>query len=393
MPEVAEAPEEAVDIPASEKVHINRMADKFRDALKATQPAKESKAAQTAQPKSEKVQSVKAVEVSPSQPEPDHAANVEKFKAALDKAEAAPEMKGKAREHWEKLEALKNKYQKDYETLKPEHDRTKAELEAFKKNGGNPEHLAQLEQLRKEVENRDSIIKSVAIEKDPRFIQFYGQRMQAAVAEAREAVGENGSAVVEEIFQLPPGPHRDKEVEALADSLDLSDMRRTDLLAAFRSLKATEKEKAAELAKPEENYKAVQVYQQRIAAAEQERIAQNRARLWQRFEGEIAQDMEGVDKTLADSIRENVAAVVAGKANSDQYIGVLSDAARWRKNEPVMAAQAEELEKLRAQLAEVQAANPTVQTTVSSQPRKVAPHPLDHSDVGPKFRKALAGQR
>lgn len=404
---MTEAPEETIHLPASEKFAINRMADKFKDAMKGLQATEPSKSAQASDPEipelpkthkdwkylrglkdkfQNEAEAAKAeLEKLKAHPAPAAAAVAEP--STLAQVDGEPELpvetQGKARQAFQTLKGLKEKAIQDAQSAAKERDRYKAELEAAK-NNPSPEMIA----LRKELDARDLIVKQLAISQDPRFQNHFAEKFQNALVEAREAAGEESGEQLEQIFALPASPHRDLQVEQLAENLDLSDMRRLDLLDSYKSHKRAEKERAAELAKAPANLEIIRAQAARAQQDAELKQVRERAQLYQYIEGSLANDLTGADPQTAKAILSDTKNFIDGKASTEQYTQTLADAARWRRHEPTRKAQAELIETLQGQLSEMQAASPSLQSNGGAE-RKPKPPPLDNSDMGDKFNKAM----
>lgn len=357
---MTEAPEAPIELPKSERQHINAMAEKFK-AL--TAQAKPEKAA---------VEPAAAPTAEPAKPE----------------FAAPPEIRGRAREQFQTLENLKRKYQKDYETLKPQFDSLKAELEAIKKNGGN---TAELDTLRAQLSERDKVLAAVAIEKHPKFQQHFTERVQAAAIEAAQVVGTEHAATVEQIFKSPASPQRDKQVEELAAGL--SNFKALDLLESYKTLKRTEKDREAELSKAPDTVKLIAQENERRAKDAELQLARQRAGLLQLVATELESDFTDANDPMTKEAAADVKRFIEGadgKLDGKLYVRTVADAMRYRKAQKTMAEQTEIITKLQTQLNEIQNATPGVRPSTTSTERKTKP-PLDNSDLGPTFRRLTGG--
>lgn len=387
MPEVAEAPEEVVDIPASEKVAINRMADKFKDAMKGLKTPPPAAIAPVETPKP-----AEAPKPAPAAPAPAPAEAPKPAEPAQQNGEAAIPEIPKTHKDWKALKEVKDKYQKDYETLKPqfdsltaeksaaiaERDQIKAELAEAKK--GTAEHA----ELKAEYEKAKQFVDEFYVERSPQFQSHFGQRLQAAKMEAAKAVGPEHADKIKAAFEIPASKYRYEQVKAIG--LELDDYDRAALVRAYGNLEDTERDREAELAKAPENRKKLAELE---AKQQQERAAQDttqRNAVWAKVIAQI--DPELIGYAEADTIKTAAKRVIYREGGPDEFVSVVSDAARWRRHKSSLVEKDERIAKLEGQLAEMQASNPTVQSTVAS-PAKKSPPPLDNSDVGATFHKAM----
>lgn len=400
MAEVAEAPEEVVDLPASEKVHINRMADKFRDAMKATKPEKAIAEVPPAPAKPAAPEKPAAPAPAPAKPavpaEPPKPAPA--APAAPEPAALPADVKGKAREAFEALEKTMKKYRGDYEAMKPqfeslasektaliaERDAIKAERDAAKK--GTEEYEA----LKKQYEDADKIIKQFYIENDPQFQAHFGQLIQSAKLEAVEAVGPEHAEKIKSILEMPPSV-RKQQLAPIFESLD--EMSRIQLMHALTQLQGSERDRAAELAKSRENHAKLQQVRSKEAQEQAAKAAEldmaRRNELLSKVLLQIEPELNGYAE--ADAIKSAAKRFVFREGGPEDFVSVVSDAARWRRHSASLKEKDELIGKLQAQLAEVQASNPTTQSSGPSTVRK-ATSPMDNSDIGPIFRKARDGK-
>lgn len=391
MPEVAEAPEEAVDLPATEKVAINRMADKFKALVKGlpVPPPEPAAIAPVDPPKpAEAPKPAPAPTPAPAEPKP--------AAPAPDPAPTLPtETKGQARQAFEALEGLKNKYQKDYETLKPqydslstekaalaaERDQAKAALEEAKKG------TAAYEELKKEYEQAKKLVDEFYVERSPQFQSHFGERLQTAKLEAIEAVGVDHAAKITAALEIPASKFREEQVKAIG--LELDEWDRAALMRAYGQLKATEKERAAELAKAPENRKKLAEIE---AKEQQERVAsmtKMRAGFLEDIIRQIEPDLTGFPE--AEAIKLALKRVIFNEAPAPEYTSLLADGARHRRYKSSITEKDELITKLQAQVNELQSASPSLRSNGNAANKK-SPPPMDNSDMGEKFRKARDGK-
>jgi hypothetical protein len=359
-------PEATETLPQSELKHINSIAEKFRNLTQGIEATPEKPAA-----------------IAPVEP-PKPAAPAE---AAKPEIAAPPELKGRARLQFQKLEDQMRKYRTDFESTKAERDALKAELEAAKKNG----HAPELDTLRKELSERDKVLAAVAIEKMPAFQAHFSERFQTVIDEAKEAVGADHAPKVEKVFAMPPSEARDQQFNALAG--EFSDITKLSLLDLYRSHRRTEKDREAELGKAPETLRHLQEQAARAQKEAELKQVRERAALLGHIVSEIEPELAGADPELSKAIVGDTRRFVEGGASlsPELYVKTLTDAAKWRRHEKAFREQGDELAKLRSQLAEFQSVNPSLRSSTTATQRK-APPPLDNSDIGPRFRQ-LSGVR
>lgn len=362
MSEVEEAPEEILDLPKAERESINRMADKFRDALKMTKPA--------TQAESQPTKAAKPAETAP----PTSAAQPAEPPPVKGDPVLPGEVKGKARESFDRLEGMMKKYRADSET-------TKAEFEKFKA-GGN---LSELETLRKQLTERDKVLAGIAVEKHPGFQKLFGDRLQTAMTDAKEALGTEDATAIESVFSLPAGAQRDSQIELLAEGL--TDFKKIALHDAYKNLKGIERDKALELSRAPDTLKAIREHNERNAKQAELQNIRQKAALVQHITAQIEPDLTGADPELVKSIVADAKRFVDG-GDGELYVRTVADAARWRRHESTLQQQAELIEKYQAQIEEIHAANPSLQSSGGN--RLVKSGELE--PIGDKYRKALIKQ-
>jgi hypothetical protein len=402
---MAEALESPMTLPKSELKAINSMAEKFKNLTKGIDMAPEKPAAiapvepvQPAVPETPKPQPTPATPEKPAAPATPAPAPA----ATPESPTLPPEVKGNARKAFETLEQLKNKYQKDFETLKPQLDATAAEKVALaaERDALKAQYevakkaTADYETLKQQHEAYDKIIKQFYIENDPQFQAHYGQKIQTSKLEAEEAArlaGEEVVAKVKSALEIPASPFRDQQVASITGELD--DYSRVALVNAYTELKRTERERAAELAKAPENHQKLQEVRAKQAQeqAQQDavKMTATRTRLLDMAQKQVEAELNGFAD--AESVRGALKKVIFNEATSDEYVGVLADAARWRRHQSTMKEKDELIGKLQTQLNEIQAATPGVRASTTSTERKTRP-PLDNSDLGPTFRRLTSGK-
>lgn len=300
-------------------------------------------------------------------------------------ATAAPtELKGKAREQFEKLETEMKKWREAHDQLKPQFEMTQTELAKLKKDQERYAKMdSELEDLKKKGSEYESIVKQFYIEHDPQFQLHFGQRLQAAVVEAKEAVGAEHAAKVEEILSYPPSPFRDKQLSEVADGL--TDFQRTELVNAYSSLKRTERERKAELAKGPENYKKLLELQAGKAKEESIKAAENRNALLAHVQKQIEPELAGIDTALAETIKTTVKKVIEGDIDAESYVGLLVDSAKGKKFASVMKEKDDTIAKLQAQIQELSSAQPGMQGGKAAEGKK-------DKSVSSAYQEALSGK-
>ena len=175
----------------------------------------------------------------------------------------------KAGQQWDELKA---KHKTESDTLKADLDRAKAELAQAKSSGGAADDI---KALKAQLKQYQEVIRDIAIERDPAFVQRFEPREKTAIEAAKLAAGDQGSKL-ETLLKSPPGPWRDEQIEAIKVDLSESSQRRVD--SALRMLDQLDLERNADIATQRSTFT------QKQAVTEQEQREQNEARA-QAFKG------------------------------------------------------------------------------------------------------------
>lgn len=216
--------EEPVKVaPGSE---INKLSDKFRDALASS-------------PKEAAIAAKDKAETPPAEP-----------KAA--KVEPAPQPHAKDKPPSDK--------EKNFRALETSRDEFKtkweqetARVKEFESKLKETEARipADYDDLKKKVEHYSDLEKRYFVEHSPEFRQAYTDKITAGIEEAKEIAGAEGEAIAE-LLALPPSKRREAEIEKLTE--EMSDFKKTQLAAVMRDVKRLQKERASELGKATEGF-------------------------------------------------------------------------------------------------------------------------------------------
>lgn len=376
------AVEEPVQIPASEKVAINNMGDKLKNAMagiqKPTAPAAIAPVPEKPKPAEPKpANNDKTVEPKP----PEKPAEVAK-------TEKPTEPKSPSRENFEKLESEAKRWREEANKLKPEYEQTKAKLAEMEAKLESTSKLQpEYEQAKQQLEEYQKLVKEFYVERDPQFQAHFGQRISTAVLEAKEAVGTELANKIEQVLQVPPSNFRDQQVAELSEGLN--DFSKAALVSAYTELKRAERERKAELHKSSENYKKLQEVNAKKQQEEAAKVAENRNALLSIVNNQIEPELVGTEPELAQSIKANVKRMVNGEMDAKGYTEVLVFAAKGQKYDAIMKEKDDKIAKLEAQLDELQTTQPALS---GSSPKAPAAKPGEFEDIGSKFRKARDGK-
>lgn len=167
----------------------------------------------------------------------------------------------------EKFEAGKTKAA-DWDALRTDRDtwRTKAEDYEKKYSGVDP---AATTALQKRLEQAESILKRVAIERDPEFNQQFTQAVDSARSEMLTAVGADKSALVDRIAKPTSAADRNLAIKELVKEME--PFQQTMFGIALAKLDGVQRDRDAKVAQSQANWDQLQQEQQRQQAAHRER--------------------------------------------------------------------------------------------------------------------------
>lgn len=266
--------------------------------------------------------------------------------------------------------ALKEKL-KSHETLAKEweqkHKVVATEYEEFRKKAGD---VAVIEQTKKERDaiqaERDKLqshLETVALERSERFSQFYEQKFNDALKNARDAVGAEAERI-EQLMALPPTKWRKEQINAIREELSGVDQGQLDIAIAEYDRARADRE--AKLKDSKTNYK-------KLMELESERIAQEKLSMEKRREAisssvlQLAKEYDsfkpGDNPEHNASVAQNeefVKKFVSGKMEGTDLamIPILAVEAR-RYKDVVVPSMAKQIDELKAALAQYQGSNPT----------------------------------
>lgn len=121
-------------------------------------------------------------------------------------------------ENWKKLHSVVA----HWEQVAREQEKQLAALKAappVTKPVADPEITKRLDTLQAERDNLLARLEAVAVEKSPRFEAAFKPRVEAALAQAKAAVGPDRAKMVEEILSLPESSWRDQQLETILSDL------------------------------------------------------------------------------------------------------------------------------------------------------------------------------
>lgn len=316
-------------------------------------------------------------------------------------AEPAGELKGKAREAFEKLEKAMQSHKADAEKFRAELDKlqpqfgaitaerdvARSEVETLRK--GSEAHKAAESRL-KELED---VVQRFALAEDPVFKAHYNNRLDLTKEIAKSRVTGELATRLEHILAMPPSKAREEQMIALGAELD--EFSRAKLAHAYFQIESIEGERHAELARSAENLSKAREVALRKQQMDQAALeAQQKTfvdTVYQRIDPELA----GADD--APAFKEKMRLLATNGLDHNGFLEVAGYAAKGRKHDAVVTALKEELAKSQAQVEALTAAQPSPNGTGGSPPaRRDNSEPTAQNtgrEVGKTFRDELAKRR
>lgn len=254
--------------------------------------------------------------------------------------------------NWKKLHAAKDAYKQEVKKLQQQLEQVQRNGVNGKQNGqpDQAEFAKQLQAIQAERDNLMARLEAVAVEKSPRFEAAFKPRVDAALAQARNAVGPDRSKRVEEILALPEGNYRDEQLEAIAGEID-NTFRRNKLVSAVAELDRVSEERRSLASRGSELYKQWQT-------EEQQNIQRKHQEDTQRALGTFDSEAQAWKHIITPDDETMARNVFIGNAD-------LSDAARaslWAVAGPKLAKQSMEkdqrIKELESELAKFRSVQP-----------------------------------
>lgn len=252
-----------------------------------------------------------------------------------------------------------------------------AERDEIKKKISETPVSPELESLKKERDELSERLRILDVERHPKFTAYFQNRTQTQVDLAKRIVGPEYAEKAAKLLSLPDGQYKDSQIEEML--LNLSPLQQSRFGSVLNSLADIEAERQSEIKRSRENYDKMTAEQ--TAAREQQmkgiEKAFNDAALkvqdtnpvFKKREGDHAWNTE-VEKRL-----EMARNLFFGKGvKPEQVIQASLDAAALPSILSGYEAMYNENERLKAQVAELSKASPTIQS--HSQPSDGSPQPV-----------------
>lgn len=321
-----------------------------------------------------------SAEPTPEPPKPAAAAVVEPPKPADE-----PKWPRNAKE-WDSYKAAEKQRTADAQKAADQYrldlEATKKEIEALRKSGPSPE-LDTLKQERDDLLNR---IRTIDVEKDPRFQRYFTSKTNSQLELAKSIVGADHAETVSKLLSLPEGEFRDSKIEEFMGNL--TPMQHTRLGGVLNSLAQISQERTAALDEARTNYDSIQA---KTKAEQESAMNQYKATATQTFDATLSearkespffQTKEGDDAHNTE-VTERIAIakeLMFDKKPLDQVAQAAMYAAAFPASLREIQSQKAEIEKLTAQVASLTAASPSLGTT---KPTETGGNPVARPKVQP----------
>jgi hypothetical protein len=259
------------------------------------------------------------------------------------------EERARLKEENAKFKAEQEKYAKEQEKWKS-WEKERNEFETIKKH--NAELLDRMQQF--------------ALEKDPRFENYFKVKTDTAIALAKQAVGDSHAERVSKLLQLPDSDWRTEQLETVMS--ELGPTRQSRLGAAIVEMDRINLERSVALSKSKENWELKQKADREREQGEKqqfERTFQDRLERWSDPEKGLAlfqkKDGDEAHNTEVDKRVEHARNILNMNLSADEF----SKAALWASAAPgllqtLMASQERE-KQLTAELEALKAGGPELQ--------------------------------
>lgn len=260
---------------------------------------------------------------------------------------------------WDKLNAKADHYEALSTKRAQEVADLQAALEAAKASTTpSTDVQARLTALQSERDALQARLEAVAVERSPRFEAQFKPRQQAAIAQAKQAVGPENAAKIESLLSMGESSYRDNAVEELLASLP--PLRATKLTQAVADLDRLSAERASLASQSGELYK------QWLSEEQSQRERQNAERI---AKATTTFDTEVKAWESAGITPDEVAAARSVYTGKDATLQDASRAALWGAIGPRVAGALQEANarvvELEGELAKLRAAQPGVGAAAS----------------------------
>lgn len=264
---------------------------------------------------------------------------------------------GKARpttQSWKKLHGAFDRTTAQLNEARKEVELLRAKAAGVGQQGAvpPPEFQQQLETLQKERDTLIAQLETVAVEKSPRFEQMFKPRIEAAVNQAKLAVGPEKAKEIAELLSQPESAWRDAQIEAITEGL--RPLQQQKLLNAMAEMDRVSSERQALSNQGSQLFKQWQGELQANALKQQE----ERQKAVQSTFDEVVSEWKKANAPLDDKGIATAKEVFMGKLD----LRDVATASMWVAVGPALAESAKGLQtenaQLKAELARLKSAAP-----------------------------------
>ena len=336
---------------------INKMADilnarmtEVREKLRVADPAKPAEPAMENAPVPDEPAPAPVVEKA-SEPAPAPQASPD---ATIDTAPATLSAHGK--DHWNRLVTIKNK---EIHERQAKLEKMELELKAIKERPVN--ESPEIESIKKQAEELQSELERVALERSPKFRNYFDGGIQKQLNKAKLASGEFGEEVAK-LLQEPRSRERNERLKEIQDELGIEGGVISNALSEITSLKA---EREEQLSKHKENLKLLRsTEEQESGKTRQQRVFRaeavvNKVKTLPEFTPStdpehqkfVVESLDFISKANLGEIGEEDASLLPAMAMKGSYLQKFT-VPKLQK----------EIETLKARLSSLQSASPKTST-------------------------------
>ena len=292
-----------------------------------------------------------------------------------------PDRWPRSAKEWDQFKAIRNENYRKRDERIAALEKDLAERESRLAGYANSVDPREHSTVREERDRLSEALRLAAVEKHPRFQAYYDGKLASQTELAKRIVGPEQAAAAEAVLKLPDSDYRNARIEELMGGLSpVAANRLGGILNAVDELQA---ERATEVARAREDYERATARQQSEATAAQTAARQSAERLFDdTLRSALAEDALPMLKPRPDDAQWNSTVTQRVEAAKNILFGQAEPATLVRHALAAVSfpalAQAHastlaELDSLRAQIAQLSAATPSVR-------RDTAPPPPSNGD-------------
>jgi hypothetical protein len=158
---------------------------------------------------------------------------------------------------WEKFKTVRDEGYKARDTQIQALQAEKTALE--KKLSEVPQAPPDMEALKKERDELSETLKTVAVEKHPKFKQYYDTQIQNQIGMAKTIVGAENAAKIEQLLNMGESEYREAQLSEML--MELSALQQSRLGGVLNKLTELNTERQGEILKARDNYEQMQAKQ------------------------------------------------------------------------------------------------------------------------------------